>query len=114
MQNIIILMTWLTCPKPLKFHVPSLQNITAAKLILVSRWGVDWNSMFGQQLLYSILKIDVKMMQDLKENSSEKRVYYNINRKIFLNIILWREDVFMFQEIQKKYETVFDHLDRCS
>ena len=71
MQNIIILMTWLTCPKPLKFHVPSLQNITAAKLILVSRWGVDWNSMFGQQLLYSMLKIDVKILQDLGENSSE-------------------------------------------
>ena len=61
MQNIIILMAWLTCSKPLKFHVPSLQNITAAKLILISRWGVDWNSMFGQQLLYSILKIDVKV-----------------------------------------------------
>ena len=70
MQNIIILMAWLTCSKPLKFHVPSLQNITAAKLILISRWGVDWNSMFGQQLLYSILKINVKIMQDLKENSS--------------------------------------------
>ena len=41
MQNMIILMTWLTCSKPLNFHVPSLQNITAAKLILISRWGVD-------------------------------------------------------------------------